>query len=90
MEHSEQNLEASVQRSEQEDERLAKGGTADKKITGLDSYFFGMPIFYEFNNFCTSSIVGGFSGNGKREIAIAEHALAKRTIWSSEKPFKSP
>ena len=50
----------------------------------------GMPIFYESNNFCTSSIVGGFSGNGKREIAIAEHALAKRTIWSSEKPFKSP
>ena len=37
----------------------------------------------------TSSSVGGFSGSGKREMAMPEQALAKRTSWSSVMPCSS-
>ena len=49
---------------------------------------FRKPFYSTFflSSSCTSLSFGGFRGRGKREIAIAEHALAKRTRSSSFMP----
>ena len=55
----------------------------NEELSYIHSGAFCTPFFISS---CTSSGFGGFSGRGNREMAMAEHALAKRTRSSSFMP----